>query len=87
VRMAGPDCSPMIGGYGVRYKSAAQYSEAEAEFGQIAAGFMADLVLLEASPLDDISNTRTRVGVMKRGRWFPASEFEAALEQLAEARR
>ena len=67
--------------------NAATYMEAEEEFGQVVSGFLADLVLLEANPLDDIRNTRTRVGVMKRGRWFPASELEAALERLADARK
>ena len=55
--------------------------------GQVVPGSLADLVLLEANPLDDIRNTRTRVGVMKRGRWYPASELEAALERLADARK
>ena len=63
------------------------YLEAEGEFGKVVAGFRADLVLLTGNPLDDINHTRTRVGVMKRGRWFPANELEAALEHLAEERK
>ncbi len=63
------------------------YLEAEQEFGRVVVGFRADLVLLAGNPLDDISHTRTRVGVMKRGRWFSAGELESALEQLAEERK
>jgi hypothetical protein len=55
--------------------------------GSISADRMADIVLLSANPLDDIRNTRTLVGVMKRGRWFPASELDAALERLADERQ
>jgi len=65
----------------------ATYLGAEREFGKIAEGYRADLVLLTGNPLKDIRNTRTRVGVMKQGRWFPASELETALEQLAEERK
>ena len=63
------------------------YLEGEQEFGKVVVGFRADLVLLAANPLDDIHNTNTRVGVMKRGRWFPADELETALKQLAEDRK
>ena len=44
------------------------YLNAEHDVGKVAVGFRADLVLLTGNPLDDILNTRTRVGVMKRGR-------------------
>ena len=65
----------------------ATYLEGATEFGTVAPGFRADLVLLSGNPLDDIEHTRTRVGVMKRGRWFSADELESALEQLAEERK
>ena len=67
--------------------NAATYLGADQDFGKVAAGFQADLVLLAGNPLEDISHTQTRVGVMKRGRWVPAEELEAALAQLAEARK
>lgn len=63
------------------------YLKAEQEFGTIAEGLRADLVLLKGNPFDDINNTRTRVGVMKRGRWFASDELETALERLAEQRK
>ena len=67
--------------------NAATYLEAEQEFGTIAPGLRADLVLLTGNPLDSIDQIRTRVGVMKRGRWFSASELETSLARLAEARK
>ena len=63
------------------------YLEAEQEFGKVVPGFRADLVLLRSNPLEDVHHTRTRVGVMKRGRWFSADELDTALEQLAEERK
>ncbi len=62
------------------------YMEAEQEFGRVAVGLRADLVLLNGNPLEDIGHARSPVGVMKRGRWFSASELDAALEQLAQER-
>jgi imidazolonepropionase-like amidohydrolase len=67
--------------------NAAAYLDAEQEFGMIAPGFRADLVLLAANPLEDIDHIQTRVGTMKRGRWFSANELEDALSQLAEERK
>jgi imidazolonepropionase-like amidohydrolase len=54
--------------------------------GTIEAGRDADLVLLDASPLQNISNTRRVHGVMLRGSWISASDIEnmlAALRQSA----
>jgi len=39
--------------------------------------------LLEANPLDDISNTGKRAGVMARGRWMPESELKKTLDEIA----
>ena len=65
----------------------ATYLEAEQDFGTIAPGLLANLLLLTGNPLDDIDQVRTRVGVMRRGRWFPADELESVLERLAEERK
>ena len=37
--------------------------------GRIAPGQLADLVLLEANPLEDIRNTRRILGVISQGRY------------------
>jgi hypothetical protein len=49
--------------------------------GTVARGRTADLVLLEANPLEDIRNTRTIAGVVVRGRFFTKS----ALREMAAA--
>ncbi len=53
------------------------------EFGQVAVGTRADLLLLEANPFDDASNIARQAGVMVRGRWMPREEIQAELEELA----
>ncbi|HXV86935.1 MAG TPA: amidohydrolase family protein, partial [Gemmatimonadales bacterium] len=51
--------------------------------GTIEVGKQADLVLLEANPLADIRNVWRRAGVMIRGRWLPAGDIEARLNEFA----
>ena len=53
------------------------------EWGTIAVGKRADLVLLKANPLDNISHTRDIAGVMVRGRWLPQEELQGMLNELA----
>ena len=55
----------------------------DGRFGTVATGQRADLVLLDASPLDDIGNLTRRAGVMVRGRWVTADEIRTGLEELA----
>ena len=57
------------------------------EWGAIAPGRAADLVLLDANPLDDIGNTRRVAGVMVRGRWLDRAEIDAGLEAIVERHR
>ena len=49
--------------------------------GVIAEGKDADLILLDANPLDDIKNSNRIHGVMLRGRWHSATGLNARLEQ------
>ena len=60
-----------------------QYFEAQDSFGTIAVGQRADLILVDANPLENVSNVEKRSGVMVRGRWLPASEIDAALAKIA----
>lgn len=53
-------------------------------FGRIAVGKRADMVLLGASPLDDIRNTTLIEGVVLRGRWLPRDELDGILARSAE---
>ncbi len=47
----------------------------ENDFGTIEAGNRADLVLVAGNPLEDIKNTENILGVIVRGKWYPASEL------------
>lgn len=49
--------------------------------GSVQVGKDADLVLLDANPLDDIQNSRRIHGVMLRGRWLSATTLEHRLER------
>ena len=60
----------------------AYYKEKDA-FGTVAAGQRADLILLEANPLESLDNLSKRAGVMARGRWFPAAELQKSLQDMA----
>jgi hypothetical protein len=54
------------------------------EFGTIQVGASADFILLEANPLEKVSNTGKQVGVMLRGRWLSKAFIEAELKKIAE---
>lgn len=49
--------------------------------GAVEAGKDADLVLLDANPLDDIRNSRRIHGVVLRGSWLPTSTLEKRLHK------
>ena len=51
--------------------------------GTIAKGKRADLVLLEANPLERIENTERRAGVMLKGSWFTQAELDQWLNEIA----
>lgn len=57
----------------------ARYLGALDSLGTVAAGKLADLVLLDASPLDDIRNTRRVAAVLTRGRVYQRPELDALL--------
>jgi imidazolonepropionase-like amidohydrolase len=61
----------------------ARYFGTPDAFGTIAPGRRADLILLEADPLEDLANVQRRVGVMVRGRWLSEEAIQAGLERIA----
>ena len=61
----------------------AEYFGAADEFGTVAVGRRADLLLLAANPLDDVGNVRDPAGVMIGGRWIPAAEITDRLARIA----
>ncbi|MEX2156801.1 MAG: amidohydrolase family protein [Gemmatimonadales bacterium] len=65
----------------------ARYFGAEQEFGTVAPGRRADLLLLDGNPLADLANVARRAGVMVNGRWLPEADIRARLERIAAAHR
>jgi imidazolonepropionase-like amidohydrolase len=55
----------------------------DGRFGTVTVGNRADLVLLDANPLETVANLTRRAGVMVKGRWVPATEIESGLAELA----
>ena len=54
-----------------------------AEYGRIAPGMRADLVLLATNPLADVSAYQSSLGVMARGRWYDRAALDTALNEVA----
>lgn len=54
----------------------------DGNFGTVAPGMRADLVLLDANPLLDVANLQRRAGVMVRGRWVSGDEIARELADL-----
>ena len=67
--------------------NAAVFLEAADEFGTVAVGMTADLVLLEDDPLTNVRHLQNRTGVMVQGRWFTEGELKQMLDQLAASYR
>jgi imidazolonepropionase-like amidohydrolase len=63
---------------------AARCMGAANEWGTLAVGLRADLLLLEANPLADVRHAARRAGVVLNGRWFPESELRVELERRAQ---
>lgn len=53
-----------------------RHVRAAESFGVVLPGRRADLLLLEANPLNDINNISRIVGVAVRGRWLPKAEID-----------
>ncbi|MCP4419650.1 MAG: amidohydrolase family protein [Chloroflexi bacterium] len=49
---------------------------ANGDWGTITAGNHADLILLLNNPLEDVTHTQERLGVMVRGQWFTQAELD-----------
>ncbi len=54
----------------------------DGDFGTVAPGMRADLVLLQSNPLLDVANLTQRAGVMVRGHWVSADEITRGLADL-----
>jgi imidazolonepropionase-like amidohydrolase len=63
-------------------RSAAECMGMADEFGAVAPGLRADLLLLDRDPRADLSAVADPAGVMVRGRWLPRAELRAMLEAV-----
>jgi cytosine/adenosine deaminase-related metal-dependent hydrolase len=61
----------------------AHYFDAGDQFGRVAEGLEADLLLLAANPLENVSALRRLDGVMLRGRWLSRAELDGLLDAVA----
>jgi imidazolonepropionase-like amidohydrolase len=66
-------------------RDAAEAMSKAHEFGTIAEGKRADLLLLDKNPLSDVGALQERAGVMLRGRWLTQEQIESLLDGLAES--
>lgn len=60
----------------------AEYFDLQNELGLIKEGFIADLLLLEANPLDDIKNTKTINSIVKNGKLYGRADLDQMLNGL-----
>ena len=55
---------------------AAEFLGAQDDFGAVSVGKLADLILVEANPFEDIANTSRILGVVLRGEWMSRAELD-----------
>ena len=60
----------------------ARYFNLENELGSIKEGMWADLIMLDANPLENINNTKRIYAVLKQGKYFDRNELDEILERL-----
>ncbi|MHA1979444.1 MAG: amidohydrolase family protein, partial [Candidatus Hodarchaeales archaeon] len=65
--------------------NAAAFVKALDTFGTVTEGKIADLILLEANPLEKISHSRKIAGVMVQGQWLSKDELNKKLSEMVES--
>ncbi|NGP77921.1 amidohydrolase family protein [Balneolaceae bacterium YR4-1] len=59
-----------------------EYFKNEDTFGTVAKGQRADLLLLNANPLNDLDHLKNHAGVMVQGRWYSREMIDAKLKEI-----
>ena len=67
-------------------RNVATYFGTQERAGTSEVGKQADLILLDANPLEDIGNVGNNAGVMIRGRWLSRTTLDQRLQQMAVGR-
>ena len=65
----------------------ARYFNTIAQSGTISEGKLADMILLDKNPLEDIRNTRTIAGVMIKGKWHDRKKLTKLLLEVENSNR
>ena len=61
----------------------ALWLDEEDHFVTVKEGMAADLLLLNANPMDDVTYTQLIEGVMLRGTWIPKSTIDQELDKIS----
>lgn len=68
-------------------RNVGDYFSSKANFGVVAVGKRADLLLADDNPLDDITNLKHLSGVMVSGKWMPKAFIDEQLAAIEETYR
>ncbi len=61
-----------------------RYFKLQSQYGKVAAGYYGDLLILDANPLADITNTQKLNGVITKGRYLSRLALDSMLSAIAE---
>jgi imidazolonepropionase-like amidohydrolase len=65
----------------------AEYFSLQDEMGSINVGMRADMLLLDASPLENIANTKQIAGVVTKGKYLDRAALNVLIQTAQEAER
>jgi len=67
--------------------NAARFLGRDGKLGTITTGAEANLILVDANPLEDIGNLQRIAGMMLRGRWITKNQIDARLAGIRDTNR